>query len=257
MEAVAPLAAQSAPISPSTSAMVLAPPCESVRMERTNEITLWGTVPSSALSTGPKRWNTARNPIRPASAGKSASNELYAISCERPMQSSAMNCEKLRFSAAIQSRRLSFSGPRGARPARGARARSVVVDKAEPADTCSRRSFAPATEEQTRRRADAAREQEPDSERARSDDGELCAELRRDVRCVAQRVRGRGELVALGLEVAANVVDRAAVTRLCHRSSRLPSSASPPGSRTAGAAVCPCGSARPRACPAGPRARAG
>src|SRR6478609_8701488 len=158
------------------------------------------------------------------------------------MASSAMNSLKLRLTAAIQSERLSRSGPPGAWPT-SARS-SVAVDKAEAADLGHLFALSTPSEDQPHRGADAAGEQEAGAERARRDRREVRAHLPGDVRglidALAERL-GRGrEVLALRLQVAANVGGRARVVRPgCHRSSTPPSSASPPGSPAPEPAACP------------------
>src|SRR5437764_4194020 len=90
--------------------------------------------------------------MTPASAGKSARSELYATSCARPMQSSARNCAKLRLIATCQAANESLLGLGGDAPP----ARSVVVDKAEAAESDPRVGLPPAAEQQSCGRADAA-----------------------------------------------------------------------------------------------------
>src|SRR5437764_5147686 len=137
------------------------------------------------------------------------------------MQSSARNCEKLRLRIAIQSARLSFAGVRGARPA-GAE-RSVAVDKPKATDLRLRIALATAAEEQPRRRADAACEEETCTEGASGGDRQVRPQLGADVRrladALAQRLGCACELFALELEVAPDVLHGAAVMHVCHRSS--------------------------------------
>src|SRR4051812_5714867 len=99
-------------------------------------------------------------PTRNATAGKNASSELYAICCDMPMQSSAMNSLKLRLSAASHSLPLSPSGERAGWPT--CACCSVAVDKAEAAERGLRLAFTPAPEHQSGSRADTARDEEPE-----------------------------------------------------------------------------------------------
>jgi hypothetical protein len=135
------------------------------------------------------------------------------------MQSSCKNSEKERLSAARHSLRLSFCGELGARPT-GA-FRPVAVDKAEAADLGLRLLFASAAEDQPCGRADPTGEDEAEAERACRDGRKVGAKLAADVRrfadALAQRVGSLGELLALGLDLAANVLERAGVPT-CHRS---------------------------------------
>src|SRR5436853_389423 len=137
------------------------------------------------------------------------------------MQSSATNWLKLRLRAAIQSARLSFAGVRGVRPARAGR--SVALDKAEATGLRLRLALAAPPEQQSRRRADTSRKEEACAERSSCRDRQVRPQLGADVRRfaepLAQRVRGGRELVALGLEIAADVLGGAAVTHACHRPS--------------------------------------
>ena len=123
-----------------------------------------------------------------------------------------MNAEPLRFSAEIHSPRLSRSGEPGTRPT-VARRCSVAVDKAEAADLGLRLAFATAPEHQARRRTDPARQQESDPERPGRGRREVPAQLPANVRRLAEArakvLRGVGELLALRLDVAPDVGDRA------------------------------------------------
>ena len=94
------------------------PPLESLCRFVMNVITPSGAIGSSSCLTLSNRLNTPSAPIRNATAGKNASSELYAICCDRPMQSSRMNALKLPFSAAIHSPRRSRPGELGVRPTR-------------------------------------------------------------------------------------------------------------------------------------------
>src|SRR5919204_2101038 len=197
-------------------------------------------IASPSRLTSSKRWNRPSAPTRKAIAGKNARSELYAICWARPMQSSPMNPEKLRLNAASHSPRLSRSGDRGERPTRARRC-SVAADKAEAAHLGLRLAFATAAEDQARGCADAACEQEADAERAGRGDRQVRAQLRADVRrladAFAQLLGCTGELLSLGLDVAADVRDRARVAT-GHRSSTPRSSASPRGWRVPERAAC-------------------
>src|SRR3954453_1232302 len=151
--------------------------------------------------------------IRNATAGKNASSELYATSCESPMQSSRMKAAKLRLSAAIHSPRLSRSGDLGVRPTR-ARC-SVAVDKTERPDLGFCLAFASAPKDQPRGRADPACQQKSHPERADCGDRQVRAALSAPVRRLAQalpeRLRRTRELFALGLDLATHFGDAAGV----------------------------------------------
>ncbi len=155
--------------------------------------------------------------MRKTMAGKNASSELKAICCERPMQSSAMNCRNVRLKTAIHSSRRRRSGPEGARPSPAGA--SVAVANGEAAETGLRSALPAAAHEQSHGRADAAREDEPDAEGTRRDDRQLRAQLGADVgRLVdlrAKRVDGAGQLVALALDLQADLFGGAAVTGHC------------------------------------------
>src|SRR6185436_782609 len=138
-------------------------------------------------------------PTRNATAGKKASSELYAICCDRPMQSSARNSLKLRLIAASHSLQLSRSGERGGWPT-GACC-SVAVDKAETAERGLRLALASAAEDQPRCCADTTRDEEAKRQRSDRDGRKVRAQLAGDVRRVAdalpQIVCRIGELLAL------------------------------------------------------------
>src|SRR3954463_6129114 len=141
------------------------------------------------------------------------------------MASSAKKALKLRLMTAIQSERLRRSGLPGACPTR--ERRSVAVDKAEAAESGLLLALSTPSEDQACRRTHTARQEEPGPQRAGGHDRQLRAHLARDVRrlaeALAERLGGRRELLALRLEVAADVVRRAcAVIRGCHRSSAPP-----------------------------------
>src|SRR5687768_11249574 len=127
------------------------------------------------------------------------------------MQSSAMNCLPARLNAATHSPIESLSGPAGARPARA----SVAVDKGEPPQAGLRRTLATSAREQPHRCPDPAGDQEARAERARCDDRQLRPQLRPDVGRLAdlraQVIDRVGELLALGLDLAANLLEGAAV----------------------------------------------
>src|SRR5437588_9971023 len=143
------------------------------------------------------------------------------------MQSSAMNAEKLRLRAASHAVRLRRSGERGALPTRASR--SVAVDKAEAADPGLGLAFAPAPEDQPRRRPDSACGEKADAERGDRGGREISPQFAADVRrladAFAKRLRGARELLPLRLDVAADVLERARVPT-GHPSSGPPSSAS-------------------------------
>jgi hypothetical protein len=126
------------------------------------------------------------------------------------MQSTFMNFEKARLKEAIHSDRLSFTGDSGAWPAR---ASSVAVDNAKATELGLGLAFASAPEDQPRGRADSSRQQKSHSESAGRDDRQIGAELPRDVGRLADLLTealGRaGKLLALDLDVVANLVDRA------------------------------------------------
>src|SRR5512132_4211974 len=205
---IAPLAAQTAPKKPITNAAADVPPLESCCRFVMNVITPSGAIGSSSSLTLSNRSKTPSAPIRNATAGKNASSELYAICWERPMQSSRKKALKLPFSAASHSPRLSRSGELGVRPTRARRC-SVAVDKAETPGLGLRLAFASAPEDQPRGRADPTCQQKTDAERAdrrrRQVRPQLRAHVRRLAEALAQRLGGVGELIALGLDLAAHV----------------------------------------------------
>src|SRR5580765_5805805 len=127
------------------------------------------------------------------------------------MQSSFMNLEKARLKDAIHSDRLSFSGDSGAGPVRASR--SVAVDNTKATELGLGLAFASAPEDQPRGRPDSSRQEKAHSESADRDDRQIGAELPRDVGRLAdlitQAVGGSGKLLALDLDVVANLVDRA------------------------------------------------
>src|SRR5438445_9597418 len=135
------------------------------------------------------------------------------------MQSSCMNSETARLNAASHSPRLSCCGELGAWPA--VASRSVAVDKAETAGLRLRLAFAYPSEDQPCGRADATGEDEAEAERPCRDGRKVGAELAADVRrladALAQRLRGVGELLTLGLDLAANLLEGAGIPT-CHRS---------------------------------------
>src|SRR5215208_1751397 len=156
------------------------------------------------------------------------------------MQSSAMNSLKLRLKTCAHSRVVSRSGPGGVCPTSG-RA-SVAVDDGEAAKARPLGSLPPAAEEEAGRRADASGEEEAGSERAGRDDGQvrakLCGDVRRLADLVAELLDRVCELLALLLDVPADLLGGASVIR--HRSSAPPASALPRGSPARGPAACPC-----------------
>src|SRR4051794_24214497 len=172
--------------------------------------------------------NRPSRPIKRITVGRNASRALKATCCERPMQSSSMNCFAVRLKTSRHSPKPSFRGLRGVAPARAVSV--VAVDKGERAELRLRRPFPAAAREQPHRRADSAGEEETRPERAGGDDRQLRPELGADVgdlRDAAAELLDRvGQLLALGLDVAANLGRRASVTR-CHCSSKPPSFAWP------------------------------
>src|SRR5215216_433613 len=173
------------------------------------------------------------------------------------MQSSAMNSLPARLNTSSHSRALSRSGPAGVWPT-SARL-SVAVDEREAAKARLLAAFAASPEEQPGGCADPARDHKARAERAGGDDGEvrakLCRHVRRLAHLVAQLFDRVRELLALQLDVVADLLRRARVTR--HRSSAPPASAWLHGLPAPGPAEfpssCGCG---PRA-PGRPRRRAG
>ena len=127
------------------------------------------------------------------------------------MQSSFMNLEKARLKEAIHSDRFSFAGDFGAWPARASG--SVALDNAKATELGHGLAFASAPEDQPRGRADSSSQEKSHSESAERDDRQIGAELPRDVGCLAnflpETVGRAGQLVALDLDVAANLVDGA------------------------------------------------
>ena len=98
---------------------------------------------------------------------------------------------------------------------------SAAVDNAEPADPGLGRSLAAPPGEQPHRRADPAGEEEARAERGAGDDGQLATGACRFTSVASPSaarsvVDGLGELLALRLDVAADLLARAAVTG--HRS---------------------------------------
>src|SRR5690349_459052 len=171
------------------------------------------------------------------------------------MQSSARNCLNVRLKVSTHSPSPRRAGESGAAP------RSVVaVDKGERAELRLRRPFAATAGEKPHRRAEPAREEEARPERTCGDERQLRAELPADVRCVADAgaeiVDRARELLALGLDVAPNLLRRSSVSG-CHCSSAPPKSVLPPQSPAPERAGFPCGSCRAPACRAGRRAGAG
>src|SRR6266545_5353974 len=105
------------------------------------------------------------------------------------MQSSRMNSRKLLLSAASHSLRLRRPGERAFRPTRAGC--SVAVDKAEATDLRLRLAFAPAPEDQARRRTDAAGQQEADAERTDRRGRKVGAQLAADVGGLAEALAQR------------------------------------------------------------------
>src|SRR5688572_11547122 len=163
-------------------------------------------------------------------AGKNASSELYAIWAARPRASRRMKSLAACLPAATQSPRVRRVGLRGGLPV-ATRVKSVAVDKLELAQPRARSALTTASGEVAHRRAHSPREEEPRPERPSSREREPLAELRRDVRGLAevgaQLLDGGGEALALGLDVAADLLRGAAVT-FRHRSSGSRSSGGPP-----------------------------
>src|SRR5436190_5380844 len=166
-ELIAPRPAQSAPKMPRESRTT-----EPLPVSRcscwTMLVTDLGATGSRKSWSAPKAPIRSRNAIRKIIAGKKASSELYAISCESPMQSSARNSLPLDLKAPSQARR-----PR--------RSASAAVDKGEPPEASLLRALAVPTDH-PHRGADPARDDEAGGERSRGDHGELGADLRPDVR---------------------------------------------------------------------------
>src|SRR3954462_4799650 len=189
-----------------------------------NLITPLGAIGSSSCLTSSKRLKRPRAPIKKATAGKNASSELYATSCESPMQSSRMKAAKLRLSAAIHSPRLSRSGDAGVRPTR-ARC-SVAVDKTERPDLGFCLAFASAAKDQPRGRADPTCQQESHPERADRGDRQVGAQLRAHIGRLAQALAERlcctGELFALVLDLATHFGDAAGVVPVIGHCSSAP-----------------------------------
>src|SRR6266542_4172985 len=169
------------------------------------------------------------------------------------MQSSAMNCLAARLKTAIHSAALNRSGPVGARPVFAGD--SVPVDNGEATETGSLAALRAPARQEPHGRADTAGQKEAGAQRPRRHHRQLRAQLGADVRRFtdlgAQDVDCRGELVALGLDLAANLFERAAVTG--HLLSTLPRSASLPGSPARAPGEFPCGSCRAPAGRARPR----
>src|SRR6266542_2612082 len=132
------------------------------------------------------------------------------------MQSSCRNREKLRLRTASHSVRLKRCRELGGRPTLAGR--SVA---------------APTPEDHPRGRAQTAGEDEAETDRPCRDRREIGAELALDIRCLAETLAERvgrvGQLLAFGLDLAANVLEGSAVS-ICHRSSAPPLSAAPRGS---------------------------
>src|SRR5688500_6718568 len=122
------------------------------------------------------------------------------------MQSSDRNCFAARLSAASQSRAFRRCGPDGTFPTSAWPAESAAVDKPEATCLCLRLSFAPTPREEAHRRAEPACEHEPRRRPAGGERRELRAELRGHVCCLAELVDRGCELLALSLDLAADVV---------------------------------------------------
>src|SRR2546423_11732324 len=118
------------------------------------------------------------------------------------MQSSARNCLPARLKTASHSPAGNRSGPEGGRP-------SVAVDNGEPAEASLRPALAATPGEQAHRGADTSRNDEARSQRAGCEDRQLRAQVR------PHRADGIGELLALRLDLAANLFEVAAVTGHC------------------------------------------
>src|SRR5437870_7969630 len=103
------------------------------------------------------------------------------------MQSSARNRRRARLKTSSHSRGVA----------------SVAVDKREPAEPRLSVALTPAPGEQAHRGADSARDEEACAERAGGDHRELRAQRRADAG--TERVDGVGELVALRLDLSANL----------------------------------------------------
>src|SRR3954452_19917157 len=124
------------------------------------------------------------------------------------MQSSARNSLKARLNAAIHSPRDRRVGSGGTCPTSAVGL--VAVEEREAADTGSLVTFAAAPREVAHRRADAAREDEPGRRRGPGDERQFCPQLAGDVGRLAERgaelLHGLRELLALGFEVAADLL---------------------------------------------------
>ena len=145
-----------------------------------------------------------KSPSRPISedhVGKNASSELKATCCARPMQSSAMNSLPVRLKTSSHSRQDSCSGLGG----RLAAPVLVAVDKGERAEACLRRcppgcgASAGASSRRSRRRRRSRA-------RVRGRRRAACPSASRSRPSRAQVVGGDGEVLALGLDVAADLL---------------------------------------------------
>src|SRR5215218_709355 len=132
------------------------------------------------------------------------------------MQSSAMNCFPVRLKTSIHSAALSRCGPDGTRPT-GARS-LVAVDKTEAAEARLLAAFAAAPSEEAHGRAGPAGDEEAGSERTRSENRELPAQVRLHVRDLStELVDSLRELLAFGLDLAPELLSgaRSAATGGC------------------------------------------
>src|SRR5919201_5127373 len=133
------------------------------------------------------------------------------------MQSSAMNWPNARLRTSTHSRRLSRRGLAGTRPVIVERVcGSDAVDNGEGPHARLRRALPAPAHEQPHRRPDPAGKHEPGSERAGRDERQLAAQLAGDVRHLAdasaQLIDRTGQLLALRLDVTADLLRRASVT---------------------------------------------
>src|SRR6266850_6300978 len=147
------------------------------------------------------------------------------------MQSSLTNEATLRLNAASHSVRLSLPGELGARAP--VASRSAADDKAEAAELSFRLALPPAPEDESCGRADPSRQQEAHAERAdrhrRKIGTQLGADVGRLADLVPEHVGRAGKLLALGLDVAADLFE-CPVVATGHCPSAPLSSASPRGS---------------------------
>src|SRR5688500_2349256 len=120
------------------------------------------------------------------------------------MQSSAMNCFPVRLKASIHSATVRWCGPAGARPT--CERSLVAVDKGEAAEARLLAALAPTAREQAHRCADPAGEEEAGAEGSGSEHRQLGAHVRGLADLAAQVLDGVGELLPLGLDLAAELI---------------------------------------------------